>query len=370
MKPNKIKSKILSKNGNRIKELDFSDTTFYIGIDVHKKSWSVTIISEGKTLVTLSMDPSPEGLVKYLHSRYPNGKYYSVYEAGFCGFWIDQNLKALGVNNIIVSPADIPSKSKERRRKTDVVDSKKLARELSVGNLEGIYIPTEENISLRSFVRLRMQLTNDQTRIKNRIKSLLNFKGIEIPPNTENKHWSKNFINYLYNLSTKDDYMKYTLITLLDILLRIREQLLSIVKKLRTIVKANPEINNTIMYLQSVPGVGFIIAVTFYTEIMDIARFPRLDEIATYVGLAPAIYSSGQKEKTLGLSKQKNKYLRNLLIQAAWVAIRKDPAMLKAYGVLRRKMSEQKAIIRITKKLLSRMRFVWSNETKYQLSVA
>ena len=123
------------------------------------------------------------------------------------------------------------------------------------------------------------------------------------------------------------------------------------------------------MYLQSVPGVGFIIAITFYTEVMDIKRFPRLDELAAYVGFAPAVYSSGQKEKTLGISKQKNKYLRNLLIQAAWVSIRKDPTMLKAYSQFRRRMSEQKAILRISKKLLSRMRFVWSNETKYQLSV-
>ena len=92
MKNNKTKTIMLSTKKNGNKELDFSGIVFYIGIDVHKKNWTVTIISEGKILATFSMDPSPEGLKKYLHSRYPKGKYYSVYEAGFCGFWIDHTL--------------------------------------------------------------------------------------------------------------------------------------------------------------------------------------------------------------------------------------------------------------------------------------
>lgn len=351
-------------------KIDFSNQKIYIGIDVHKKQWSVTIVFHGMILKTESMDPSPETLVKYMKRHYPGGEYYSVYEAGYFGFWIDRQLKELGIKNIVVSPADIPRKSKERMRKTDHVDSKKLARELSVGNLEGIYIPTEEEQSLRSLMRLRQQLVKDQSRLKNRIKSLLSFMGIKIPENSEIKHWSRNFIKYLYELNTNNHETKETLNTLLDSLIQIRNQIAGLVKKLREVISEDEKKSHIIRHLESVPGIGFITALALYTEIIDIRRFSRFDELAAYVGFAPAVYSSGEKEKTLGLSKQRNKYLRNLIIEAAWVAIKKDPALTMSYGKLISRMSGTKAIIRISKKLLSRISYVWREETFYQTSVA
>ena len=82
-------------------KLDFTGQIMYIGLDVHKKSWMVTIISQGIILKTMSFIPSPEQLVKYLHKNYPKARYLSVYEAGFCGFWIHRRLVELGVENIV-----------------------------------------------------------------------------------------------------------------------------------------------------------------------------------------------------------------------------------------------------------------------------
>jgi transposase len=111
------------------------------------------------------MNPDPEELLRYLQRNYPNGNYVSVYEAGFCGYWIDRQLRALGIKNIIVNPADVPTKHKEKRNKSDKIDSRKLARELSNNPIEGIYIPNEENEAIRGLSRLRIKLTKDQTRI-------------------------------------------------------------------------------------------------------------------------------------------------------------------------------------------------------------
>jgi len=83
------------------------------------------------------MNPNPKELYKYLTKHYPNANYHSVYEAGFSGFWADGQLQSFGIKNMVVNPADVPTKSKERRKKTDKIDSSKLAGELSVGNLEG-----------------------------------------------------------------------------------------------------------------------------------------------------------------------------------------------------------------------------------------
>ncbi|MHB9011043.1 MAG: IS110 family transposase [Ignavibacteriaceae bacterium] len=126
------------------KELDFSNQIISVGIDVHKKSWTVTIQVAGIQVKNFSMDPSPDQLSKHLHDNYPGGLYQSVYEAGFCGYWIDRQLQALGIRNIIVNPSDVPTSNKEKTRKTDSIDSRKLARELSGENLKGIYIPSEQ----------------------------------------------------------------------------------------------------------------------------------------------------------------------------------------------------------------------------------
>ena len=315
------------------------------------------------------MNPNPQELSIHLRKNYPGGIYCSVYEAGFCAYLIDRQLHALGIKNIIVNPADVPTSSKEKSRKTDSIDSRKLARELSGANLAGIYIPTEVQEAERTLSRLRIQLTKDQTRIKNRIKSLLNFLGFHFPEDLELKHWSGKFISYLHNMNFKHEALKQMLEQQLKQLIGLRGQLSDVFKILRQMVKQNEEMQKTITQLMSVPGVGFITAVTLYTEIMDIDRFRYFDQLSSYVGLAPSTHSSGEKEIVLGLSQRQNVHLRNILIEAAWTASRKDPAMTMTFGKLTRRMKKQEAIIRIAKKLLRRIMHVWKQKEDYVFAV-
>jgi transposase len=192
--------------------------------------------------------------------------------------------------------------------------------------------------------------------------------GIRLPENIGQKHWSKNFITTLRQLQIEENENKQTLNELLDSLMNIRKQINNIIKSLRRTVYSNQHSKEIMEILMSFPGVGFITAITLYSEIIDIGRFKRFDELVSYVGLAPAVYSSGEKEKTLGLSKQRNKYLRNLIIESAWIALTKDNALQSYYGKLRNRMSSQKAIIKVSKKLLNRIRRLWSKGEKYVLS--
>lgn len=96
----------------RSNELNIDGQNIYVGIDVHLKSWSVAILSEHSVLKRFSQNPEREALHKYLASNYPGANYFSVYEAGFCGFWIHEKLTNLGINNIVVNPADVPTMSK------------------------------------------------------------------------------------------------------------------------------------------------------------------------------------------------------------------------------------------------------------------
>ena len=96
-------TKITIAMGGRKNEISFKGQKIYVGIDVHLKSWSVTILSETSVLKKFSQHPSPQILYGFLMRSYPGAEYHSVYEAGFCGFWIHERLMALGIDNIVVN---------------------------------------------------------------------------------------------------------------------------------------------------------------------------------------------------------------------------------------------------------------------------
>jgi transposase len=309
------------------------------------------------------MIPSAINLSKHLRKKYPKGRYYSVYEAGFCGYHIHHKLEKEGIENIIINPADIPTSHKEKQRKTDKVDSRKLSRALENQSLEGIYIPNQFQIELRSLTRLRYALVKEQTRIRNRIKAVLYFYGIDNL--AMERYWSGNYISRLKEITFKYEYGKNHLLICIEELERVREQIAHIMKILR---KASKEysfgkiINRLI---NSVPGIGFTTAINLYTEIMDMNRFKNIEKLASYVGLVPSLYSSGEKEYTRGLTVRSSKYLRYLLVEAAWIAIRKDEALFLYYSKHLRKSESRRAIISVARKLLNRIRHVWLTEEDY-----
>ncbi len=349
-------------------DLDFSNQEFYLGIDIHKKSWNVTVRSSNIVLKTFSMNPKPKEISNYMKKNYPKGKYYSVYEAGFSGYAAHRELIKDGFENIVVSPTDIPTSGKERIYKTDKIDSKKLARELENKNLNGIFIPSLLQQEIRSISRLRYQQVKKQTRIKNQIKSYLDFYGHRLPKNSEMKHWSEAFIEHLENLKFHYSMGKEQLYIYLEELQIAKKRIIELVDSLKKHC-IQYGIDNDIELLCSVPGIGFITAVTIETEIMDISRFSNTDKFASYIGLVPSTRSSGEKDNVLGLTYLYNRYIRSLIIESAWIAVRKDPALTLAFNNYSKRMSKQEAIVRIAKKLLNRIYFVLKNNKEYVCAV-
>ena len=350
------------------KQLDFTGKDIFVGIDVHLKQWTITVRFQRMEMATHSIDPDPAVLMKYLHRRYPKGNYHSVYEAGFCGFWIHRQLSSFGFKNIVVNPADVPTTHKEKDRKTDRIDSRKLARELESRSLKGgIYIPSEYHQQLRSLSRLRRRLVQEQTRIKSRIKGYLHYTGIQLPAHSEMSHWSGHFLKWLGSLEFSEPMGADYLDICLNSLENVRHQLADTIRRLKR-YSYQPELKDLIhTYLCSIPGISFITAITLYCELMDMKRFPNLDHLKSLLGFVPSVDSSDERRKEKGLTHRRNAYLRYILIEAAWVAVRKDPAMSLAFAELTKRMSKQNAIIRIAKKLLNRIRYVWLNQTTYHI---
>ena len=119
----------------------------------------------------------------------------------------------------------------------------------------------------------------------------------------------------------------------------------------------------------TVPGVGALMAFSLNAELVDINRFRNLDNMAAYIGLVPSTQTSDTKTTVSGISHRHCQHLRSAFIESAWVAIRNDAALLYAFNQLIKKMKKTDAIIRIAKKLLNRIRYVWKNKLPYAAGI-
>ncbi len=117
--------------------------------------------------------------------------------------------------------------------------------------------------------------------------------------------------------------------------------------------------------LMTVPGIGITTGITLVMEIDDIGRFKNADQLASYIGLIPMCHSSGEKEGVGNITIRKHAILRCYFIEAAWMAIRKDPAMTMAYEEYRKRMNGNKAIVKIARRLVNRVFFVLKRKQEY-----
>ena len=128
---------------------------FFVGKNSYKirlqiyidlKSWKTTIRVGDTFYKTFSQDPKAEVLSNYLQEHFPGGNYYSAYEASFSGFKAHRELTKLGINNMVVNPADIPTTDKDRKQKED---SKPQDSQLATSSLVGIHIYRDRGLGFR-----------------------------------------------------------------------------------------------------------------------------------------------------------------------------------------------------------------------------
>lgn len=351
----------------QINNKSFEGQTIYSGMDIHKKNWKVTILCGNIEHKQFNQNPDPEILANYLNRNFPGATYKAVYEAGFAGFGACRKLIELGVDCKVIHPADVPTTEKERLQKTDAVDSRKLAHSLREQQFAGIHIPDRILEVDRSLIRQRSRIVKDIARTKNRVKSLLMQFSIDIPEKftqSQTKHWSKPFMEWLGKVELKEAVLGQVIKNYLSIGVGLRKELLLVNKQIKALSEEERYVKK-LKLIRSVPGFGSIVGMYFLTQLGDISRFKTDDQLNNYVGLVPKMHGSGDKIRTGKLIKRGRKEMKIMLIEASWTASRKDPALMSKYVELSKRMHKNKAIIRIARKLLARVRYILSHEIEY-----
>jgi transposase len=345
-------------------KVNFKGKTVQVGMDVHHKQWNISIFLEGQLVRRFQQPPLVEAIVKHLKEQYPGARYLLAYEAGFCGFWISRKFKELGMECIVVNASDVPQTNKDLTQKNDPNDSRRIGEALSANMLRPINIPDIELESDRMLVRYRMRLQRDMNRSQVRIKSLLHQSGIIIPGSFAKGTWSNVFIQWLREIKIEQPSAKATLEFMIDQVLLLRAKLLEVMRSIRTLSKKSRYQKNYGI-LTSVPGIGPIVATTLLTEVGDINRFKNFYHFNSFIGFCPTEYSSGENERHGSMTRRHHSPLRELLIEATWVAISNDPSLTLAYQKLKVKVGGKRAIVKMARKLLNRIFTVWRNSEPY-----
>lgn len=353
----------------QVKKLDFTGTTIFCGVDVHKKSWRVNIQDSEFELEDFTQEADAVLLHKHLNRKYPGATFKLCYEAGFSGFYAQRWLSSHDVDCHIVNAADVATSDKEKRQKNDKIDARKLCDHLQSKKMKGIHIPDLHWEHSRSLVRARGKIVSNQTRCKNRIWQLLHFSGLTLPKDYEaGQYWSKRFVEELQAIDCGSEELKSSLNLYIKDYQQTKSLLLDATRSVRKLCK-QPLYETDINLIRSIGGIGEINAAWILFEIQDVRRFKHFDNLCSYVGLVPNTSDSGDKKITKGITNRTNNYLRTALVESSWSVVRKDPALLMKYKGYCRRMEKNKAIIRIAKHLLSRINYVLKNQQAYVTGV-
>ena len=337
----------------------------FIGLDIHKKSWTVSIQTDLFFHKTYSLASVSEDLYQYVERTFPNHEVHLVYEAGCCGFSVARYFLNLGWHVLVINPADVKTGDKERYQKTDALDSKNLSNQLKAGVLKGIYIPTEEHEQFTTLARHRTQVTKKLRQTKSHIKSMLLFHGIKVPDQFDNSNWSNDFVAWLEELKFSTSCGDLALQGKIRLYKFIKSEYLEIANQMRLHCRKN---NKKDYYLlKSIPGIGGYLASVIIAECGDLRRFNTEAQFSSYIGLVPGIYNSGDSEKCLGITPRSRSQLRSYLIEAAWVAIRKDIEMQQYYRKHQGK-NVKSIIVKVAHKMARRILSVIKTETPYQVN--
>lgn len=335
----------------------------YIGVDVHKDCWHVTARAEGEEILTVNMQSSYHALSKLLE-KFRDCKIKVAYEAGPCGFWLYDRLMSDGIETIVVPPSLVPVES-GNRVKTDKRDSRKLARLLESNMLKRVHVLTEEERAQREIVRTRRQLVEHQCDVARQIKSKLLFYGIRSPFPGRGK-WTKSFLAWLKGIIFKEEILKISF----ERLIELYEYLMGQIKKISKEVIAlslSEKYSRKVELLRSVPGIGILSAMEILVELQDIGRFRSARHLASYIGLTPSEYSTGQHIRQGGITGCGNKRVRTTLVESSWILIGRDPYMYMKYLRLKNARGSKRAIVAIARNLIIRLRRMLLSNKPYKI---
>lgn len=338
-----LNTELSSHEGTRC-QFNGGNCAIKLGIDVHQ-DFHVVVEQMGGT------NPKPPQRFQkqaFLHwatkLKQSGAEVYAVYEACGFGFSLQRQLSALGINCYVVCPQKLDEQNK--RVKTDGLDAKALCLKLDrfvQGNRDAlavVRVPTEEEERSRAIHRQREQLVGARKRLEAQGRSLMVNHGLE----PVQQWWKPRTFAAL----PVPQWMKELLGNSQPILVALQQKIMALTVQLQTAALADQP-----------RGVGKMTSVVIDREIGDWHRFNNRRQIASYTGLCPGEYSSGNTRLQSCVTKHGNPRLRAALVELGWRLVRFQPnykpvvkwRQILAKGALATGAARKKAIVAVARQL-------------------
>jgi transposase len=228
--------------------------------------------------------------------------------------------------------------------KTDKLDSHGLNRLQRTGTLPTVWIPPAMIRDLRDLPRTRMVLSQERTRLKNRIHATLAKYGLSIE-GARDAFGKRGLEELKEKLDLLPPHSRFCVERLLGILEKIREEITQFEARMKKEFLTSRQME----LLQTMPGVGFTLSVVIHLETGEVSRFPSAPRLAAYSGTTPRVHASGDKVRYGQVRSDVNRYLKWAFVEAANVVAlhsRRFPSkhVSRLYLKIRQRKGHKKAV--------------------------
>lgn len=291
-----------------------SDSTRFVGLDVHAKTISVAVAEEGREEARfLTSTPSdlrrPLKVLDRLGSR---ESLHCAYEAGPTGYGLQRELSKAGIRCDVIAPSKMP-KATGDRVKTDRKDAIRLAHFLRSGDLVAIHVPDEACEAMRDLLRSREDAKRAQLRARHQLSKFLLRHGRR----WTKSNWTKAHMEWIEQQSFDHPAQNRVLQECLHSVNECTARISRFDKLLAELVPKTEQAE-LIAALQAFRGIQLLTAASIAFELGDVRRFSSPKKLMSYIGLTPSEDSSGDRVRRGSITKAGNSGLRRLLIESAW----------------------------------------------------
>jgi transposase len=342
----------------------------FVGLDDSKKTWSLCVRSGGVVVHETSMPAKYEVLRNYFHKKFPECQIVVMYEAGFRGFGLHDQLVADGWDCVVTPPHTV-TEEKSQRTKNDRTDCRRLAKNLENGDYHSCFVPDKGLREDRQISRTYGQVQADIVRVYNRIRRMLEYHGLDegLPAGRWRSKSAYAWLRQHLGELEISDSLRFSFEVMFRELENLQELKEELLRQLKKLARSNRYREN-VKLLMSAPGIGILTAIRLSLEWGDLSRFGRKEEFASFLGLIPSDHSSGDQERRGHITRQGNRLVRRCLVESAWLAIKYDPVLLEKFRrVLSHCGSKKKAIVAVARKLALRIRRVLLSGEPYAVGV-
>lgn len=294
------------------------NTIVYVGMDVHKESYTLCCYTYDRDKLEYKQTvPSDYRLIlKYLErvrEQYEGEvKFVCGYEAGCLGYSLYHQLKDHAVDCKILAPTTMAI-TNTNRVKTDRRDAGNIARCLAFHTYSEVYVPDDEDVSIKEYIRMRDDQKLMLKKIKQQILAFVLRKGKRFEGGKT--YWTIAHVKWLKGLELegldKETLSEY-LITyeyLTDKIRRMDERIEELAGKERY--------NEKVKKMSCFLGIKTHTALSLLVEVGDFERFEKAPKFAAFLGLVPGEDSTSDNVNRLSITKAGNSHLRRLLVEAA-----------------------------------------------------